>query len=372
MRNVPGRHDLLEFSSAWIMLYPGFRETEVERMELPDTKFYLFGMGKRRKLVYMGGALKDAFSGEVIRQWESASERIAPEEYTVEVTTKQGATAAICEDETGVFVSEGGTRTYITESPVRLPRFETSPHAKFLRALHQEVLINVVDGKPVPNLFVYKKPWYRDAAMMAIVLSFTGNIALIADWIRSIDEPFDRNNGGECEPDNLGQALYMVSLVSNTTHPVVDKVLEAAEKRREGRHITGKTDGQERPVYQTKWLKMGLRSIGLPDPYVIPEAKDVYSALFWMDYKERHVETERFSKRSGELYPYLAWAEAHFYGQASGDLPLGKSYPLTWEAEASQADYKAMAVIGEEWVERKIAGPHGWHAAEAFLYYLHK
>ena len=35
--------------------------------DLPDEAFYLFGMGARRKLIYKGGALRDALSGEVLR-----------------------------------------------------------------------------------------------------------------------------------------------------------------------------------------------------------------------------------------------------------------------------------------------------------------
>ena len=37
-----------------------------------------------------------------------------------------------------------------------------------LRVLHQELLFNIIGGKPVPNLFVYPKPWYRDGAMVAM------------------------------------------------------------------------------------------------------------------------------------------------------------------------------------------------------------
>ena len=339
-------------------------------MELPDIRFYLFGMGGRRKLLYKGGVLKDALSGETINQWDVAEDRIIPEEYTVEITVRGGKKASIVEDEKGVFVVEGKSRKSITEAPVNLPRFESSRYAKQMRILHQELLVNVLGGKPVPNFFVYKKPWYRDAAMTALCFQMTGNVHVIADWIRSISEPFDKNNAGVSEPDNLGQLLYLCSLVSNTTHPVVDKVLEAAKKCREGKHIIGKTDFGLHPVYQTKWLKLGVRSIGLPDYYEIPKVKDSYSALFWMDYKDQHVPTEPFSKEAGEKYPYLVWAEAHFHGWPPDKLPLGKTYPLTWEAYSSEAVYANMAVIDPVYAGLKLSPPHTWHAAEAFLYYL--
>jgi hypothetical protein len=68
-------------------------------------------------------------------------------------------------------------------------------------------------------------------------------------------------------------------------------------------------------------------------------------------------------------YPYLDWAEAHFCGKRGG--PLGdRDYPLSWEANASQADYPALAAISPLYVEQKLAAPHTWHAAEMFLYLL--
>ena len=70
-----------------------------------------------------------------------------------------------------------------------------------MRVLRHEILINIVNGKPVPNLFVYPKPWYRDAATMCMCLKKTGNLHLVEDWILGLKEPFDRNNDGDCEPD---------------------------------------------------------------------------------------------------------------------------------------------------------------------------
>ena len=74
--------------------------------------------------------------------------------------------------------------------------------------------------------------------------------------------------------------------------------------------------------------------------------------------------------RSRELYPYLGWAEDHFYNSAPAIAGSGERYPVTWEAHASQANYAGMAIVSKEFVERKIAAPHSWHAAEMFLYLL--
>ena len=235
-----------------------------------------------------------------------------------------------------------------------------------LRILHHEILINVVDGLPLPNFLVYDKPWYRDAAMMCMCLEQTGNLDLVTPWIEGLREPFDRNNAGHKEPDNLGQLLYMISLVSDASHPLVDVVLQATTPFQRDRHIVGLSDFAEHPVYQTKWLKYGLRSLGLDDSFEVPEVYDSYSALFWMDYRDQHVPGAGFTPRLNDLYPYLGWAEAHFHGWPPPFPLLGNTFPLTWEAEASQAHYSGMTGVDEQYVRRRICAPHmAWRRGNA-------
>src|SRR5262249_17871791 len=141
---------------------------------------------------------------------------------------------------------------------------------------------------------------------------------------------------------------------------------------RRSHYVSGRTDSGEHPVYQTKWLKFGLQKLKLKDELEIPSLSDSYSSLFWMDFPGKHVAHDRFSKETIENYPYLGWAEAHFY---AGMPPMAvdpDQYPLTWESNASQADYKKMALISEEHVKQKVCTPHTWHAAEMFLYYWFK
>jgi len=338
-------------------------------MRLPECPFFLFGMGKRRKLLYRRGELLDALTAEVLRTWDVAEERIDSSEYRVELSLRDGSLVRLSEDEQGAWLEAAGERELLSEAPVKLPRFEGHPQAGLLRGLHQELLVNLVDGKPTPNLVVYPKPWLRDGAMVAMCLERTGNLSLIEEWVMGLDDPFDRNNGME-EADNLGQALYLVSLFSDKSHPLVEQVLGLLGRFERDRHIVGLTDGAEHPVYQTKWLKLGLRRLGLDDPHEIPEVYDSYSALFWMDFREAHIEGPPFSKDAGELYPYLTWAEAHFHGWDPPMHLCNPAYPHTWEAQASQADYPRMGIICDEYVSRRIAAPHTWHAAEAFPYLL--
>lgn len=334
----------------------------------PPTPFFIFGMGPRRKLLYREGALYDVAKREMLFSWDVRRELVTPERCRVLLELRDGGEAVIREDEEGIFVEEkGGVRSLEEEKPVSLPDFAGNEHAALLRTLHQEMLVNVIPAGPTPNIFVYPRPWYRDAAMVCMCLEKTGNLDLVADWIRGLCDPFDRQNGVE-EPDNLGQLLYMISLVADASHPLVPRVLKEAERFRRGDRIEGPTDGGPKPVYQTKWLKLGLKGLGLEDSWEIPRVHDPYSALFWMDYCDEHVPTDGFGERSRALYPYLGWAEDHFHNRAPAGLPGEGDYPLTWEAEAAKADYEGMKAVHPDYARKRVCAPHTWHAAEMFLY----
>jgi hypothetical protein len=338
---------------------------------LPDVKFFLFGMGGRPKLLYQNGALRNALTGETLKQWDVESEIIVPPDYAVFLTTRDGNKIKIVEDEQALWIQEGLHKFILSQSPIQLPVFFGHRYAPVLRVLHQEVLINIIQGKPVPNYFVYKKPWYCDGSSMCMVLKETGNLDLVRDWILGLRELFDRNNGGETEPDNLGELLFLISLVSDQSHPLVPKILETLPKFAEGKHLAGRRDFSAHPVYITKWAKFGLKSLQLPDPYEIPSMKDTYSALFWWDFKDQHVDSGRFGINDNQNWPYLVWAEGHFYSEKKGWVS-NQDYPLSWESNASQADYQGMKILGQVYVDQKLSVPHTWHAAEMFLYLLNK
>jgi hypothetical protein len=340
---------------------------------MPRVPFFQFGMGSRSKLLFRDGVLLDATKGTVLREWKTSHALIVPPDYLISFTTPDGGPIRIVEDEQAVWIEENGQRSAVegTRFPVKLPAFVGHRYATVLRVLHQEILINVANGLPVPNFHVYRKPWYRDGAMMAMCLQKTGNLEVIRDWIRGLTEVFDRNNAGETEADNPGQALFLLSLVSDKHHPLVPKILEAMKrfevKGEGGIYTKGRSDFAEHPVYQTKWAKFGLRALGLPDPYVIPTVPDSYASLFWMDYRDRRVAGPQAADRG--LYPYLGWATDHFQGVKKSPIS-DQDYPLTWEIQASQADYQGMAVIDPVFAQQKTCVPHTWHAAEIFLYLL--
>lgn len=337
--------------------------------KLPPERFFLFGMGGRDKLVYQAGRLWDARTGRTVREWAVADDLIVPPAYTVRLTLRAGGQVLIEEDETGVWLTEGGARTALSRSPVSLPTFAGSRYAPVLRVLHQELLVNVVGGRPVPNLFVYRKPWHRDAAMMAMAFERTGNLGVVRDWALGLRDPYDRNNKGVAEPDNLGQVLYLVALAGGgKDHPAVKAVLAELPKVTRDRHLIGKSDFAEHPVYQTKWLRFGLQALKLPaDAFAVPAVADSYSPLVWWAETDKHTPTAKRHKSAN--YPYLSWADDHFYNERTG-LVGDQDYPLTWEAKASEADYPAIRPLSAAYADKRLAAPHTWHAAEMFLLLL--
>lgn len=339
-------------------------------MKLPHPPFFLFGMGNRRKLLYKAGALYDALTGELLRSWSPVHEQFLPHEYTVKWQSRENRVYSIREDETGVCLMVEGTRTYLTGNPIHLPDFKESGEANILKLLLHEVLINIVDGKPLTNFLVHTAPSYRDAALIAECLRRTGNLGLIKDWILTLSDPFDSVAEGEREPDNLGQALFLISLVSDKDHPLVGKILAQTEEFRNMDYLEGRTDAAAHPVFQTKWMKFGLKSLGLPDPFKIPATFDSYSSAFWMDFREVPNYGPGFPEKVKDAHPFLAWAEAHFHGWDPPMPLVPKIYPLSWEIRPEGKAPFGMGIISPDFLDRRIVAPHARHAAEMLLYLL--
>ncbi len=333
--------------------------------------YYLFGIGPRPKFIYCRGRLFSWPSGQTVFEEPVVRERYDASGYCLTLETKSGRDIVIRETETELSYQSGTdeARTLAESATINLPSFQSHPWGEYLRALHYEILLNIVGSEPVPNFLVYPRAWYRDAAMMAMVLKETGNERLIEEWVLNLGDPFDRNNGNE-EPDNLGQALYLVSLFADSRHPLASVALREVERFRKESFIEGVTDGALHPVYQTKWLKFGTRALGLEDRWVSPLVEDSYDRLFWWAFRDRDADSEKRYFPKDERYPYLTWAEANYLDfeppiELAG--PKG-AFPMTWEIEASKAFYTNLSCIDEALTRVRLAAPHTWHAAEMFLY----
>lgn len=190
------------------------KRCHVQNENIPG--FFLFGMGNREKMIYKDHELKVVESRQVVRSWASGAvyDEIIPDEYAVRIVMQDGEIVRISEDEKGVWIQSGKGEPVLvgdTSSPIRLPEFKGFLYGKILKVLHHEMLINIQNGAIYPNIFVYKQPWYRDGAMVAMCLERTGNLGLIRTWVLSIRKHYDMQNRME-ELDNLGQLLYLLSL----------------------------------------------------------------------------------------------------------------------------------------------------------------
>ncbi len=107
-------------------------------------------------------------------------------------------------------------------------------------------------------------PWYRDGAMMALAFRATGNLDCIRERVLGLRESYDPDNTDEPEEDDLGQALFLVSLGPEPDHPLVAKALREVPKFEQRGTARSPSGGvrifAEHPVCQPKWLKFGLRA----------------------------------------------------------------------------------------------------------------
>ncbi|MBQ2736938.1 MAG: hypothetical protein IJF26_05870 [Clostridia bacterium] len=333
----------------------------------PEKQFFLFGMGHREKTVYIDGKLKTVFKNSVLYSWDVEKEEFLFDEYKVILTLKDGSVVEIYENCEGVYVND----TCIASSKLNLPTLEGYKYQKHLRILHHEILISFNENnEPVPNIYVYNKPWYRDGAMMALVLEKTGNIELLRKWATSITELYDKNNWGMSEPDNLGQLAYVLSYFFDKDYPLVNEIIKEAKRISRDGCLTGITDGNDHTVYSTLWLKYGLSKLNADTSFInVPKKFDSYARMFWMDRSDVERETY-FENKYDKLYPYLTWAVMHFENEEIDKELLDIQYPMTWEIEASQAKYEKIAPLSENYAKGKCGAPHSWHAAEMFMYLI--
>lgn len=336
--------------------------------KLGPVNYYFFGMGNRRKMIFKEGFLVDLESSEIVEHFPTKRSVIIPNLYTVLIETIDGEFLKIVEDGDGVFIIKNGEKRFVngTDKKIDLYTFEEHKYQNILKVLYSEILFNIKDGKIYPNILVYDKPWYRDAAMVAMVLDYTGNVSLIEDWLKSIESVYDYQNHGIAEPDNLGQLLYLSSLVDNKKlqEKVINEAMNIARNNNIN-HLTGKTDFEILEDYQNAWFQFGMKSIGRENIFDNNYSKDKYSATIWWNGSCSSIATINDSSS----YPYLGWAQYHCldYGKVYANSYI---YPLSWEANASEANYKKLPFIGFNYYASEIAPTHSWMAAEMLLFLL--
>lgn len=348
----------------------------------PEKKFYIFGMGNREKFIYKeGGSLIKFDTNEVVFRFDVKREKFLYDRYMVVVWTNDGITYLISEDSWGVYIYDitnsetlfDGRKlvaTLTTSEYINLPDFEDTEYPEQLRILHGEILVSFLGNLPVPNIYTYKRPWYRDGAMMALVLEKTKNLHLLRPWALSVKDIYDRNNKGNCEPDNLGQLAFVLSFFVDKNYPLISEIYNEAERIAKDGLLRGLTDYGTHEIYSTLWLRLAFEKLGIRADFIkIPPEFDSYARMFWMD--KRDIETATpFENEYNELYPYLTWAVYHFNGDEIPKELTKIQYPMSWEICASEANYDLIAPLSEEYAKHKCSAPHSWHAAEMFMYLI--
>lgn len=342
------------------------------------TRFFLFGMGNRDKLVYKDFTIREADKDSTILVIDEAvTDTIIPDNYEVRVQTRSGV-VRIWEDSKGIWLDRDGHIDSLHTKPcyVSLPDFKGKRFGRVLRVLHHEILFNIRNSKIYPNIFVYKEPFLRDALMGTMCLEKTGNIHLITDWINNIDDVYDMQNREE-EADNLGELLYMLSFIPSDSNISVRKKLIEEIRRvtitKDGhKFISGHTDGVENAEYQTQILKLALQKNNMNDDYTSSITPGIYYDLCWFTDSSEHkrsisqiIKDWRFDFNDSP-YPYLQWARAHYYQNYVAPFNT-QDYPLSWEKRGGSAVFDGMEVISHTAVKEKICYPHMWTAAEMFL-----
>lgn len=329
-------------------------------------------MGNREKYVYKeGGQIIKISTNEVVYNLDVLREKFLYDRYIVVIWTKDKKTYQLYENSYGVYLKDiesNEEKCIVSGEYINLPDFEDYKYPEQLRILNHEILISFKNGKPVPNIYVYTNPWYRDGAMMALCLEKTKNLHIMRDWALNITELYDKNNKGNCEPDNLGQLAFILSYYVDKNHPMIIKILEEAKRIMENGLLTGITDYNHHEIYSTLWLKYACEKLDIDTSFIkIPKEFDSYARMMWMYKKDVEV-IHPFDNNYDYRYPYLWWAVCHFNQDEIPKELLEVRYPMSWEIEASEAIYEDIAPLSIEYAKNKCSAPHSWHASEMFLY----
>lgn len=335
--------------------------------------YYFFGLGNRRKIMYKKNSLIDIESKKTIYTFNEKDHLIVPNIYSVLIETVDDEYIKIYEDEKGVHFSKNGKDTIIDDTNTELDiyDFKNQKYSNIKKVLYGEILFNIKDSKIYPNIIVYSEPWYRDAAITCMVLKQTNNTNLISNWVKNIEELYDRQNANEKEPDNLGELLYILSTQEEINNDLIDKIEAEAERiasnNEKGYYLNGKTDFAEMNLYQNLWYKLGIESLGKEFKFDIDEIEeDEYTSMAWWSTKNVSAKT---AMESSKNYPYLSFATRHKLN--NGKIAVNSNlYPLSWEKEASQADYSKFNDLDINLANTKISPLHSWAASEMLLFIM--
>lgn len=350
-----------------------------------ESPSFSFGLGNRAKYQMLttwqahGGesVIKSIDSDQVIAKMKASTVVVDAANYRVSGVDETGTKLSITENDRGVYIN--GKILKGTDTEIDIPDFSNYKYPELMRTLYHEIMFQIIDGKPYTRLYdyavdgekQYPKLFYRDAAMIAMFLSSIGQIDQISGWIETLEKPYDQVRGVK-EPDNLGQVLYLQSLLprSHRNETLIREVIEEARRIKDDKgNLTGTTDGDRSSAYQNGWLIFGLKKLGLEEIASEFNAhSDIddngYSALLWFTLSGESKLTQRkpisesgmsfsstYTNVAGQPYPYLDVAKSHFNmlrGQEfQAPIVSQLEYPVSWGDNTRS---------------------HSWHDAELLMY----
>jgi hypothetical protein len=357
---------------------------------------FFFGIEGRRKLVFENACLKDFKTDEIIKDFGKMKAMPFPADYTVNIWEDSSAFKwnEIVENETGVFVD--GILVPGTGQPVKIPDFSQYKYPLLMKALWHEIMFSIIDGVPYARLYDYfQKPkptiWYRDIAYAGLFLEKTGRTDLIEKFVGGIETMYDMNRG-HGEPDNLGQILYLQSIMKNPNKRLINEIIREARRIKDADgNLVGLTDGTPSAAYQNGWLIFALKRLGMDKvaSEFNPQSSidgGGYSRLLWFTKENAGKDGKSFDTpaRKFPFFRYLRLVKAdlrrHFRKSTYTDA-ANQPWPYIQVGML----HSAMLEDGDAWRQKGVrpiltqvtspvswgddTRPHIWHAIELFFYF---
>lgn len=331
--------------------------------------FYLFGMAYEDKFVYKDGVLKNITKDKIIFKSSIKKDLIVPNEYTVLMIDNNNKLIKIFENNKGLYIKSNSSikTVFERENLIQLDEFNNFVYSELLKSLNQETLFNFIGSKPTPSI-VYGNSWYRDAMLMTMVLEKTNNINIIKEWVDSIssDKVYDHARGKELsEADNLGEMLYIIYATKSTNEDLKNNIVEEIKRvKNKNNHIKSNIDAFDQEYYPTSIAKYALSLHNIDLGLKLPKKDDGYGKLTW--YTSEKIKSN-VNIGSGNLFPYLTWAQYQYDGSGNDLYLLSSFYPLSYEGE-----YNKKYKLYDHFINKRISTPHGWSSSELFLFLYNK
>ena len=163
--------------SSWFKIYVEGNKVLVnisgEIRNVEDTDFFIFGMGQREKYIYANSKLLKYSNNEIVLD-NLILDKTEYENYTIYAKDLEQNEYRIYENEKGIYIEKNDEIQVLDESTkINIPDFSHNKNEKALKILFNEVMVNITKDGPKPNFIAYENAWYRDAAIVAMVLKET-------------------------------------------------------------------------------------------------------------------------------------------------------------------------------------------------------